>query len=420
MVKTALTLGAVTIVPRHVLGMGYVAPSDKINLGFIGLGKQADGLARRFINETSAQIVAGSDVWSTKNKAFRKHVQKQYAEKFGKGSYEGLTTYGQYKELLERKDIDAVVVATPDHWHAIQSIDTMNSGKHLYCEKPLTHRVSEGIDMVKTAAETGMVVQTGSMQRSWENFRKAAELVRNGYLGEIQKVLVNVGDPARSYDLIPEKLPKKVDWNLWCGPAPMLAYNHRLAPSKNKVKFWPDWRKFRETGGGILCDWGAHMFDIAQWALGMDRSGPVQYLPPEDPAAVRGLKMIYENGIEMEHHDFGRGWGVRFLGSEGSLDISRNYLESTPANILDVKLKDSDTHLYDSKGNHYQDWLDAIKNNTKPICDVETGHRSASICNLANIAYQLRRDLNWDPVAEKFKDDGDANTLLSRKNRNYS
>ncbi|MEM7381976.1 MAG: gfo/Idh/MocA family oxidoreductase, partial [Bacteroidota bacterium] len=176
----------------------------------------------------------------------------------------------------------------------------------------------------------------------------------------------------------------------------------------------------RETGGGILCDWGAHMFDIAQWALGMDRRGPVQYLPPEDPAAVRGLKMIYENGIEMEHHDFGRGWGVRFLGSEGSLDISRNYLESTPANILDVKLKDSDTHLYDSKGNHYQDWLDAIKNNTKPICDVETGHRSASICNLANIAYQLRRDLNWDPVAEKFKDDGDANTLLSRKNRNYS
>lgn len=417
--RTAFAAGAMSILPRHVLGRGFTAPSDKINIGFIGLGRQSVGLANRFIATTNAQIVAGCDVWTTKNEAFKALVQSQYAVDRQIAKYEGIQTYSEYTELLTRPDIDAVVIATPDHWHAVQAIDALNSGKDVYCEKPLTHRISEGIELVDTVKKTGKVLQTGSMQRSSDNFRKACELVRNGYLGEVSKILVNVGDPAIDYDLQEEELPKEVDWNKWCGPAPMLAYNNRLAPSNNDVKFWPDWRKFRETGGGILCDWGAHMFDIAQWGIGMDDSGPMRYVPPTDKTAVRGLRMFYENGIEMVHEDFERGWGVRFIGSEGTLDVSRSYLEATPANILTTELKDSDARLYNSGGNHYQDWLDAIKNNTKPLCDVETGHRSASICNIANIAYQLGRPLNWDTEEQHFKGDAEANALRKRENRDY-
>ncbi len=417
--KSVLTAGAISIIPRHVMGKGYIAPSDKINLGFIGLGRQNSGLANRFVSSTAAQIVAGSDVWTTKMDWFKNHVQGLYAEKRKTETFNGVDMYGDYKELLANTDIDAVVIAAPDHWHAIMAIDALNSGKDVYLEKPLTHRIAEGVDLVNTVRRTGKILQTGSMQRSWENFRRACELVRNGYLGEITKILVNVGDPAIDYNLSAEALPKEIDWNHWCGPAPLLAYNHRLAPSSNDIDFWPDWRKFKETGGGILCDWGAHMFDIVQWALDMDRSGPVRYIPPTDRNAVRGLRMFYENGIEMVHEDFDRGWGVRFMGTEGTMDISRSYLETTPASILTVTLKDSDTRLYHSNDNHYQDWLDAIKNGTDPICDVETGHRSATICNIANIAYQLGRNLEWDPMEEHFKGDAQANALRKRENRNY-
>ena len=410
--------GAISIIPRHVLGKGFLAPSDRINLGFIGLGKQSRGLASRFIGETEAQIVAGCDVWTTKTAWFENHVNTLYDEKRKATGHKGIETYGEYQKLLNRKDIDAVVIATPDNWHARQAIDAMNAGKDVYCEKPLSLKILEGIQMVQATRSTKKVLQTGSMQRSWENFRKACELIRNGYLGEIKKILVNVGDPAVPYNLSKEPTPKEIDWNRWCGPAPLLDYNHRLAPSNNDVKFWPDWRLFEETGGGILCDWGAHMFDIVQWALGMDRSGPVRYLPPSDPSAVRGLRMFYANGIEMVHEDFGRGWGVRFIGSEGTMDVSRSYLETDPVNILSAELKDSDTRLYHSD-NHYQDWLDAIKNRTLPICDVETGHRSATVCNIANIAYKLRRPLEWNPEKEQFNGDSEANALRGRKNREF-
>ncbi|MCW5517238.1 Gfo/Idh/MocA family oxidoreductase [Muriicola sp. Z0-33] len=415
--NTALSLGAISIIPRHVMGNGYTAPSDKINLGFIGLGKQSAGLANRFASRTTAQIVAGCDVWTTKTQWFRQHVQAVYARQRKQKDYNGVEVYAEYKELLNRDDIDAVVIATPDHWHATMAINAMKKGKDIYLEKPLTHRIAEGIDLVKTVKQTGQILQTGSMQRSDENFRRACEIVRNGYLGEIQKILVNVGDPAIDYNLQEEEVPAEVNWNKWCGPAPLLAYNHRLAPANNDVNFWPDWRKFKETGGGILCDWGAHMFDIAQWALGMDHSGPVRYIPPAEKDAVRGLRMFYKNGIEMIHEDFDRGWGVRFIGSEGSLDVSRSYLETTPANILSVELKDRDTRLYNSNDNHYQDWIDAIKNRTNPLCDVTTGHRSASICNIANIAYQLGRSLEWDVEEEHFKGDAEANRLREREDR---
>ncbi len=415
--NSALTLGAISIIPRHVLGQGFTPPSDKINLGYIGLGKQGGILSNKFISNTDAQIVAGSDVWKSKRSAFEDVVSGFYAEKRGQSGYKGVKTYLEYQEVLDRKDIDAVVIATPDHWHAIQAIDAMNAGKDVYCEKPLTNTVVEGRAIVDAVEKNKSIFQTGSMQRSWDRFKKAQEIVSSGKLGEISKVLVNVGDPAIAYNLPEEPMPKGLDWNLWCGPAPLLAYNSIVAPQV--VDKYPDWRDYKETGGGILADWGAHMFDIAQWCLGMDNTGPVKFLPPEDSKAVRGLRMLYENGIEMVHEDFGRSWSVRFIGSEGILDVGRSFLESLPLNIVYEEPFENPSKIFENQNNHYQDWLSAIKTRGETICPAETGHRSATVCNVANIAYWLGKPLDWDPVIEQFKDNAEANALLKRTNREY-
>ena len=414
--QSALAAGAFFIVPRHVLGgPGYVAPSDKVGLGFIGCGKQSPGLGRRFLQLDSVQLVAACDVYEAKLERFSKMVNTHYAEAKGSSSYDGMTGYQRYGELLERDDIDGGIIALPDHWHALASIDAMRAGKDVYCEKPLAHTVREGRAMADAVKKYGRVAQTGSMQRSRRDFRHACELVQNGYIGELQRVLVNVGDPAKAYDQPAEPVPAGLDWDLWLGPAPELPYNHLLAPTLDD-DFWPKWRDYREFGGGILSDWGAHMFDIAQWGMGMDRSGPVEFIPPSDPKAVRGMRFRYANGVEMVHEDFERGWAVRFIGSEGSIDISRSFLDSKPANIVKKELGPNDQRLYHSD-NHYQDWIDCMKTRRQPICDFETGHRSASVCNLANIAYALGRPLTWDPEREKFKGDGEANRMLGKKYR---
>ena len=275
--------------------------------------------------------------------------------------------------------------------------------------------VKEGRKMVNAAEKYQKVVQTGSMQRSWENFRHACELVRNGYIGEIKTVKVNVGDPAVPCDLPDEPTPDNLNWDRWLGAAPLRGYNPVLSPPYTDTS-WPMWRAYREFGGGIFSDWGAHMFDIAQWGLGMDNSGPSEFIPPTDKNAKRGLVMKYANGIEMTHEDFGKGWAVQFNGTEGKLEVSRSFLTTDPEKIIDEVVGDDKIKLYKSE-NHYQNWIDCIKSREKPVCDVETGHRSASVCNLGNIAYQLGRPLKWNPEKEKFEGDSDANKLLTKDYR---
>lgn len=406
--------GVFVIVPRYVLGgKGYTAPSDKIGLGFIGTGKQARGLAGRFSKIGEVNLLAGCDVDNQKLNMFRQHVGKVVEENQNMSA--DCAIYEDYHDLLASDKVDAVIIATPDHWHAIQSIDAMRAGKDVYCEKPLAHTVREGRAMVKAAEKYKKILQTGSMQRSWEGFRHAAELVRNGYVGDIQKVLVSVGDPAIACTLPKTAVPSGLNWDRWLGPAPYRDYNPGIAPPIEDDG-WAQWRQYREFGGGILSDWGAHMFDIAQWALDMDRTGPVLFIPPSDPLAKRGLKMIYDNGIEMVHEDFERGHAVRFIGSKGTLDVSRSFLDSDPVEIAEVKIGSGEKHVYHSD-DHYMDWINAIRNRTQPICDVETGHRSSSVCNLANIAYQLRRPLRWDPAKEKFSKNKEANALLTKDYR---
>lgn len=415
--KKSLIAGAsLSIVPRYVLGKGYVAPSDKINIALIGCGKKSPGIARTYAKNPNAQMVAASDLFPHKIKEYQNILHNAYATSRGKNEYESVAAYLNYEEMLERDDIDGVVVASPDHWHSIHAIHAIKKGKDVYCEKPLAHTIKEGRDMVKATEKYNRILQTGSQQRSGRNFRHACELVRNGYIGEVQKVLVNVGDPAIAYNLEAEDIPTDFNWDNWCGPSPVGNYNHRLAPPQIKTDFWPDWRLFREYGGGIISDWGAHMFDIAQWGLGMDESGPMEFIPPSEKGATRGLKMVYANGVEMYHEDFGRGWAVRFIGSKGSIDVSRKFLDSNPANLVSAEIKAGETRLYDTGGDHTQDWLDAMKSRKDPICNVETGHRTSSICCAANIAYRLGRPLKWDPAKEKFND-GEANKLRKKKMR---
>ncbi|MDP1765143.1 MAG: Gfo/Idh/MocA family oxidoreductase [Sediminibacterium sp.] len=409
-VKNGLQAAAVfTIIPRFVLGgKGYLVPSDRINLGFIGTGKQSKSLVHSF--KDIAQTIAGADVDKQKLAAFQRITEQYYAEAGQKTTYKGFTAYADFREMLERKDIDAIVIATPDHWHAVQTVMAANAGKHVYCEKPMAHSVAEGRAMVNAVQKNKVVFQTGSMQRSWDKFRTACELVRNGYIGQVKEVLVTVGNPAIAFNLPGMPVPDYLNWDGWVGPSVMRPYHTELSPPVEQ-DVYPNWRNYKEYGGGILSDWGAHMFDIAQWALGMDRSGPVKFIPPSGNE-VKGLTMIYENGIVMKHVDFGRGFAVRFTGEKGTINISRDFLDSDPSNIATAVLEQNAVRLYNSS-NHYQDWLGCIKTGKQPIADVETGHRTSSVCCLANIAYWLRRPLNWDPVNEQFANDAEANALLN-------
>ncbi len=401
---------AFTIVPRFVLGgNGYTAPSDRLNLGFIGTGKQGKILLGYFNKYTQAQAIAGSDADSKKLAAFHQAAQKAAGEKAGTQPYKGFSPYPDFRELIQRKDIDAVVIATPDHWHAVQAVMAANAGKHVYCEKPMAHSVGEGRAMVNAMKKNKVVMQTGSMQRSSDRFRTAVDLVRNGYIGQVKEVLVTVGDPAVPFNLPGMPLPDYLDWEAWVGPSVVKPYHTELSPPIEQ-DIYPHWRSYKEYGGGSLSDWGAHMFDIAQWGLDMDKTGPVRFDPPTGDA-VKGLTMTYANGIVMKHVDFGRKFAVRFIGDKGTIDVSREFLDSNPANLVTATLGPNAKRVYNST-NHYQDWIDAIKNKTQPICDVETGHRSSSVCALANIAYWLRRPLEWDPKKERFKNDAEANALL--------
>lgn len=409
--KTALGAGAISIFPQHVIGRSLsIAPSDRINIGFIGVGKQSMGLLNDIGSCPETMILAASDVDQKKLARFKIAAEKINEAKLGGGKQE-LTGYENYRELLDRKDIDAVVIASPDHWHAMMAVDAAKAGKDIYCEKPLALTVAEGRAMVAATRKYNRVFQTGNMQRSWKNFRHACEMVSNGYIGDVKEVNVNVGNPVVACDLPVEKEPDYLNWDLWVGPTMFRGYHPILSPPIEDNS-WAMWRHYREFGGGGVTDWGAHMFDIAQWALGMDHSGPVEFIPPKE-RSKKGMKMIYASGVVMNHVDWGENNAVQFLGTEGKIEISREFYRSDIKGLTGLELKENDKPLYRSD-NHYQDWVDAIKNRNRPVSDVEVGHRTATLCNIVNMAYTLERPLKWEPAHEQFIDDKDANSMLTR------
>jgi predicted dehydrogenase len=414
---TAKAMAGFMIVPRYVLGgtspsgVKYLAPSDIINMGLIGSGKQGRGLTSSFLSTGQARFVGISEVYKAKADLTLDYIKSTYAKTASLGAVPEIPVYNDFRELLGRKDIDAVIIAAPDHWHAAMAVRAAEAGKDIYCEKPLSLTVREGRAMVNATRKHKRVFQTGNMQRSWPEFRQAAELIRNGYIGEIKNVKVNVGPPPSAYNLPAETIPEGLDWEKWLGPNAFANFNAELAPPTSKNVF-PNWRNYREFGGGMVTDWGAHMFDIVQWALDMDSSGPVEVIAP-DGKEHPFLTYKYDNGIEMTHEKWEWNNAIHFYGTTGEIRVARGKLETSPVELKTRVIGETEKHVYNSK-NHYADFLQAMRNRSKPICDVEIGHRTASVCNIGNIAYRLNRSLAWDPKKESFKNDAEANALLGR------
>lgn len=414
---TAKVLAGFIIIPRYVLGgkspsgLLYTPPSDIISLGLIGSGKQGRGLTNAFLKTEQIRFVALSEVYKAKAQLTIDSIKANYQKNTNLGSYSEIPVYNDFRELLALKNIDAVVIATPDHWHAAMAVRAAEAGKDIYCEKPLALTVKEGRAMVNATRKHDRVFQTGSMQRSWPEFRQAVELIRNGYIGEIKTIKVNVGPPPIPYNLPAEPIPDGLDWSKWLGPNVASPFNAELAPPISKDVF-PNWRKYKEFGGGMVTDWGAHMFDIVQWALDMDNSGPVEVIAP-DGKEHPFLTYRYSNGVIMTHEKWEWSNAIHFIGTTGELKVARGKLETTPAPLKDKIIGETEKHVYKST-DHYKDFLDAMRKRTKPICDVETGHRTSTVCNIGNIAYELNRRLEWDPKKEQFKKDKAANALLGR------
>lgn len=402
-------MAAPYIVPGSALGAnGWLQPSERINLGFIGIGNMGGGHLNGFVGNSRVQVVAVCDVKRDKRDGAKARVERQYAEQMKQGSYRGCDAYNAYEDLLARDDIDAVVIAVPDHWHAIIAIAACQAGKDVYCEKPLSLTVREAREMERAARRYGTVFQTGSQQRSSANFRFACELVQNGRIGELQTVNVGIGDPSHEKFFPEEPVPDGIDWDRWLGPAPWQPYNSERCSGS----YSGGWRRVRDYSGGMTTDWGAHHFDIAQWGMGMDGNGPVEILAPE-VSPHEALTYRYASGVTMIR---GGANGVLFTGTEGKVEVNRGYLRTWPESLEETKLGPNEIHLYESPG-HHADWLNCIRSRKRPICDVAIGASSVIVCHLGNIAYWTKRKIQWDPKREMIIGDDTASRWLDRPKR---
>ena len=383
------------------------APSDRLAIGFIGVGTMGRGHLGSFLGMKDIEVVAVCDVVQERTDSAANNVTNHPNYK---PSGKKALKFDDYRKLLDLKGLDAVVISTPDHWHALQAVHAARAGKHIYCEKPLTRTIGEGRRVVEEVAKAGIIFQTGSQQRSefGGHFRNAVERVRNGLLGKLQVVRIGVGVPAIACTLPAQEVPAGTDWDRWVGPAAFRPYHSDLCP-KGVHGHFPAWRSYREYAGGGLADMGAHHFDIAQWALDMDKSGPVKVIPPKDTKATTGLRYVYPSGLEMFH---GGEADCVFVGDKGTIRVSRSKIAADKPDILTEPLPEGGFRVYPST-NHRRNWVECIRQKKECICPAETGHRSASICHLGNIGYRLGRELSWDPARETFTGDDEAQALVN-------
>ena len=398
-------------------------PSEFIRIGFIGMGGQGGSN----LGALMKHAVAVCDVDTDRLAKAKKRVED--------ANQRPCAAYRDYRKLLESKEIDAVLIATPDHWHTLPAIHACEAGKDVYCEKPLTLTVAEGQALVQVARRTKRIVQTGSQQRSDSKFLQAAEYVRNGRLGPIKRVLVGLTGVNWTKDpIVPDsEPPRELDYDLWLGPAPWRPYN------KQRVHYY--FRFFWNYSGGQMTNWGAHHLDITQWALGMDASGPVEVhghgwfdeLKRFETPNRFAITYKYGNGVVVEcrspqmkvaemlpekqeqareilngRQEF---TGCIFEGEKGLLYVNRGAVRAWPDDVFETPIKSTDTRLYASK-EHHENWLECIKSRKLPICDVAIGHRSATVCHLGNISIRSGRKIRWDPDAEKIVGDAEAAKLL--------
>ena len=413
---SALGLASLTILPSWVMPDGTkVAPSDRIVLGFIGLGRQGRSDFQSFASCPGVQVAACCDVDSIKRERFRRDVARWQQQN---DMNERCDMYEFYEDLLDRKDIDVVCVATPDHWHALISIDALDAGKDLYLQKPLAYTITEGLAVQTAVRHNGRILQMGSQQRSSAEFQQAIRLVRDGALGHIEKVYVRVGDAPKPLDLPEMPVPANLNFNQWLGPLndPKIHYHPDLCPPVSldppeDEKLWGAWRWYQETGNGYPADWGAHMYDIVQAALGMDGSGPVEYIP-QGYKGTEYATMKYANGVLMYDHPYREDQpdakGIQFIGDKGWLKVARGYIEASDKSILNKEEKEVKAGQYEVSAPHMQNFLDAVRAHEDPIAPVEYGTSTNTLCCMFNIARELGRPVRWNPATLSFEGDREA------------
>ncbi|MHC4677132.1 MAG: Gfo/Idh/MocA family protein [Planctomycetota bacterium] len=400
-----------SIVPSTVLGAG--AASNRINLGMIGMGLMMGGHLRGMLNRDDVRVLAVCDVDKGRRENAKRTVERKYAGQAAGGTYRGCDAYLEYEQLCARPDIDAVFVVTPDHWHAMCSLAAIKTGKHVYCQKPMTLTIAEGRLMSDACKQYGTVFQVGSQQRSERAFRKASEIVRNGWIGKVHTIYARLGRFAPPATLPEQPIPEGFDYDRWLGPTPWYPYNEERV----KGNYGGGWRRFWEYGSRKNGDWGAHHFDIIQWALGMDDSGPVKFVPKGFNGTEYQTHYYADGTKVLRDHDTWGGHMIQFIGTEGQVMVSRgSRLDTKPVELANAPLLPNEIHLYESN-RHESNWLDCIRTGKKPICDCEIGHRTATICHLSGIAERLGRPIKWDPVEEKILDDPAADRWYDRPRR---
>ncbi|MCK4959801.1 MAG: Gfo/Idh/MocA family oxidoreductase [Planctomycetes bacterium] len=411
------------IVPSSVFGKD--APSNRLNMACIGVGRMGRGDMKECLYrglKVNGRVVAVCDVDSDRAKAAKKMAEGIYAEELGAGNYDDVKVYGDYRELLARKDIDGVTISVPDHWHGVAAIAAANAGKDIYLQKPLTYTIAEGQKLVEAVRRNKVILQTGSQQRSSVYFRKTCELVRNGRIGKLQSIEVVVPtDKGRGESKLMD-VPKNLNYDMWLGPAGEAGYTeHRVHPQNGYGR--PGWLQIGSYCHGMIVGWGSHMYDIAQWGLGVDvDSGPVE-VEASGEFPDRGLfnvhvgykaEALYANGVKMVSRS-GKP-GTKFIGSDGWIWVQRGSFKAHDREIFRQEMGDGDVKLMRSD-NHMLNFLESMRSRKDPIAPVEVGHRSNSVCIMHHISMKLGRKLKWDPKAERFLNDEMANGMLDYPHR---
>lgn len=434
---TLMVSGFPTIVPASVLGKN--APSNQINVAALGTGRiSRDHDMPNVWKHDHARIIAVCDLDSKRVADAKKLVEGYYAKKTGK-AYDGVTAYGDYREALQNKDVDAVIISTPDHWHSLMAIHAVEAGKDVYMQKPTSLTIADGRAVSNAVHRSGRILQIGTQQRSGQQFRFACELVRNGRIGDLRSVEVGLpGDPAGDEE--PEMpIPPNLNYEMWLGSTPYVYYTEkRVHPQEGYGR--PGWLRCEQFGAGMITGWGQHHIDIAHWGMDTEYTGPIEIsgkadFPKSGLWDVHGIfrtEGVYENGVKMiVTNELPN--GIKFIGSKGWIFVTRgNYsvtasdpiekqasskaLTASDPKILTSRIGPDEVHLYESNDQH-GNWLECIKTRKQPISPIEIGHRVCTTCLLHHITMKLGRKVYWDPIKERFNNDDEANSMLSRPQR---
>jgi len=400
-------------------------PSDTMLLGVIGTGRQGQADMQECIYrglETGARVAAVCDIDSHRLENAQWLAEKVYSAELGKGSYKGIDAYSDFRELLARPDIDGVLIVSPDFWHASHGIAAAKAGKDIYLEKPLTYSIAEGQKLVDAVRRNNRILQAGSQQRSSVYFRLACELARNQRIGKLRAMRVWLPEDQGTGDPTEMPIPKNLDYDFWLGPAPQAPFcEDRVHPQMSYER--PGWMQVGQYTHGMISNWGSHMNDIAQWGNGSDDSGPVE-IEGKAEYPDRGLfdvhtkfhaEAVYANGVRLVM-ETGDPPGVRFEGETGWIFVTREEITASDPAILKQAPGEGEVRLYES-GNHMKNFLQCMRTRQEPVAPVEVGHRSNTLCILAHIAMKLQRKLRWDPQAQRFIGDDEANGRLDYPHR---